>query len=192
MSTGLRAISSALSALLHEAVQVVTFGSGGIESGVKATAITGSRQLAQSVTFQTGASATGTTLIPLDNTIPQITEGDQYMALAFTPTNVLSTLEIEVIWVGSGNTAGMMIVALFQDAIANALAAVVQSFASGAGQMITAPLKYSMAAGTTSTITFRVRAGIHVAGTTYFNTSLGSAVLGGVVASRITIKEYLP
>jgi hypothetical protein len=35
----------------------------------------------------TGVVATGTTLIPFDNTPPQNTEGDQYMSQAITPSS---------------------------------------------------------------------------------------------------------
>ena len=36
--------------------------------------------------FETGANSPfSTTIIPLDDTIPQITEGDQYMTLAIPP-----------------------------------------------------------------------------------------------------------
>ena len=38
-----------------------------------------SGKLLQQVNFQSGAVATGTTIFPEDDTIPQNTEGDQYM-----------------------------------------------------------------------------------------------------------------
>lgn len=151
-----------------------------------------SRTLAQTVNTQTGAVATGSTVIPYDDTIPQNTEGDQYMSLAITPTNASSTLEIDVvIHVSSGSAVGQNIVALFQDSTANALAAVVnQQFASG--QPATIAFKHTMTAGTTSATTFKVRAGPVSAATMTFNGASGARNMGGVMASSITIKEYLP
>ncbi|HXJ72736.1 MAG TPA: hypothetical protein VNM37_07775, partial [Candidatus Dormibacteraeota bacterium] len=82
----------------------------------------------QVVVTQTGAVATGTTLIPLDDTIPQKTEGDEYMTLAITPKSATSKLVIEITLCASQNIAGSnnVIVALFQDAGNDALAAATQ------------------------------------------------------------------
>ncbi len=55
-------------------------------------------RLVQVVNTETGAVATGTTVMPADNTIPQNTEGDEYMTLAITPTNTNNKLLIEVEW----------------------------------------------------------------------------------------------
>ncbi len=46
----------------------------------------------QVVNTQDGAVATGTTVLPWDDTIPQNTEGDQYMSLSITPTNASNKL----------------------------------------------------------------------------------------------------
>src|SRR3982750_1359631 len=74
---------------------------------------------------QTGAVANGATLIPYDDTIPQITEGDEYMTLAFTPLNAANKLRIDVVFACSPNlNSEELAVALFQDSGANALAAV--------------------------------------------------------------------
>jgi hypothetical protein len=45
-------------------------------SGASLTGVVG--KIVQVVNFQTGVFATGTATIPLDNTIPQITEGTEY------------------------------------------------------------------------------------------------------------------
>ena len=44
---------------------------------------------------QTGAVATGTTVIPLDDSIPQNTEGDEYMSLSITPSDASNILIID-------------------------------------------------------------------------------------------------
>jgi hypothetical protein len=113
------------------------------------------------------------------------------MSLAFTPQNASSTLEIDVELVGASTAIGHAVVALFQDATANALAAVVEYQDTVSGMNLFC-LKHVMTAGTTSATTFKVRAGKPVANTFTFNGSAGTRYFGGVMASRITITEYLP
>ena len=151
------------------------------------TGVTASKQLIQNLNTTTGAVATGTTTIPADDTIPQITEGDQYMSLAITPTSATSTLEIQVnIMISNGSTVDKC-TALFRDAVANALAATyTQNRVEGGVNMV---LNYVMTSGTTSTITFRVRSGANT-GTNTFNGRGGARLFGGTMASSITIKEY--
>jgi hypothetical protein len=148
-------------------------------------------QIAQVVNTQTGAVATGTTTMPLDDTIPQNTEGDQYMTLAITPTNASSTLLIEVNWSGASSVVNTIGVALFQDSTAGALAAAPLRVAE-ADQISTVSYIHKMTAGTTSATTFKVRAGGSSAGTTTFNGRSGGRLYGGVIASSITITELLP
>jgi ribosomal protein L5 len=52
--------------------------------------------------------------------------------------------------------------------------------------------KYMMTAGTTSATTFKIRCGPDVGATITLNGSASARKFGGVAASRITIKEYLP
>ncbi len=138
--------------------------------------------------YETGASATGTTTIPDDDTIPQNTEGDQYMSVSITPTNANSTLKIDVVamW---GNSAGQNAgIALFQDSTANAIAAIRdRNDVSNGG--VTSTLTHYMTAGTTSSTTFKVRIGGDSAGTTTFNGTQGNRLYGGVMASSITVTE---
>lgn len=152
--------------------------------------LTGSK-VGQVVQTQTGAVATGTTTIPLDDTIPQQTEGDQYLSLAITPLNASSTLIIEVVITLANSAAVTEIVALFQDSTANALAAVAESFDSAGSHYVIA-FSHRMTAGTTSSTTFKVRAGGAASGTTTLNGAGGSRRFGGVCVSGMTITEILP
>lgn len=144
--------------------------------------------IVQVVSTQTGAVATGTTIIPQDDTIPQITEGNEYMTLAITPTSATNKLEITVTGLFSNNAEGRIILALFRDVGTNAIAVGVSS-AGAVGIPMTGILKHTMVASTTSAITFRVRAGAVAAGTTTFNGAAGARLFGGVSASSIVIKE---
>jgi hypothetical protein len=151
----------------------------------------GSGVVVQQVRTQTGAVATGTTIMPLDDTIPQNTEGDEYMTLAVTPTNASNMLQIDVTFVGGPNASWWLIVALFQDSTANALAAAM-GFQANASAFFPVTFRHSMTAGTTSATTFKVRAGASGASTTTMNGVGGARYMGGVMASSITITELTP
>ena len=158
------------------------------------TSPTAPNKLLQEVMVETGAVATGTTILPTDDTIPQITEGNEYMTLAITPFSATSRLIIEVVAMLSTNAAAAngLAAALFQDATANALAAAMVPTAGAP----TAPVsfRHSMVSGTTASTTFRVRAGCGIAGTTTFNGNGGAFTrfFGGVMASSIVIREIAP
>jgi hypothetical protein len=149
-------------------------------------------KLKQAVKTQVSAYATGTTQTPFDDTIPQITEGDEYMTLAITPTSATNILVIMVDFFGSHDTANRSCtLALFQDATAAALAATADTI-SGATGGLAISLTHTMTAGTTSSTTFRVRFGAEGAGTSCINGNTASRIFGGVAASSITILEYEP
>jgi hypothetical protein len=130
--------------------------------------------------------------MPQDNTIPQNTEGDQYMSLSYTPTSSTNKLQIDVVIFGSINSNASMNMALFQDSVANALAANTSYAAGGPTNTYQQTLKHTMTAGTTSAITFKVRIGPEAAGTLTFNGRNGGQLFGGVASSSITVTEYTP
>jgi hypothetical protein len=144
-------------------------------------------KVVQVVWTETGSVDTGTVQIPYDDTIPQSTDGDEYMSLAITPTSATNKLKIEVVLNGAFDGGADVTLALFQDGAADALAAVQIGYASGV-QNCTSFFHY-MTAGTTSPTTFKVRAGAHQSGTFTFNGYGGARKYGGVMASSITITE---
>ena len=148
----------------------------------------GGGKVKQILNYKTGAVATGTTTIPRDDTIPQITQGNEFMTLAITPTSATSRLVISVSTYTTPGATSRVSLALFQDTTANALAATM--FYTQGGAELTDTLVHNMVSGTTSATTFRVRAGMNLAGTLTFNGYNGSRHFGGVAASSITITEY--
>ena len=153
-------------------------------------ASSGGSVIAQIVNTQTGAVATGTTAIPYDDTIPQNTEGNEYMTLAITPASATNKLKIDVVWLGSqSNSLTYIIAALFQDTTASALAAGFSSKSRSSSDESGVLFTHHMTAGTTSETTFKIRAGA-ASGTTTFNGHTTARKLGGVLASSITITEY--
>lgn len=141
----------------------------------------------QVVNTQTGALATGTTTIPSDDSIPQNTEGDEYMTRTITPTSATNKLKIDVVFNYETSSADSHCVALFQDSTADAIAAA-QDF-QGTNEEGCVSFTHFMTAGTTSATTFKVRSGNAGAGTTTFNGEASARRFGGVMASSITITE---
>ncbi len=143
-------------------------------------------QVVNSLISGTGST---TTLIPFDNTIPQITEGAQFLTLAITPISATSKLMISVVLNVSIPIAGQnFIMALFQGATVNALAANNATVASSNG-FTAQTLFYFMTSGTTSSTTFTVRAGLQSANTLNINQNAGGGYFGGTLYSSITITE---
>lgn len=142
----------------------------------------------QQVETVTGAVASGTTIIPENDTIPQITEGNEYMTLAITPIRPGSTLKIDVVCqLTTSASSAHMVAALFQDALLNALKCGVEGTTSG--NMVAVVFSYKVASGGTTLRTYRVRGGASGAGTTTFNGRAGARRYGGVLASSIIITE---
>lgn len=143
----------------------------------------------QEVSVNYADVATGTTVIPVDNTIPQNTEGDEYMSLAITPKATTNILVIKVsIMLANSAAAPYVSAALFQDSTANALAAAVER-AAVASDPCMISFSHRMAAGTTSATTFKVRAGGSAAGTTTLNGQAGNRFFGLITKSSIVITE---
>lgn len=137
-----------------------------------------------------GAVSTGTTAMFLDDTIPQNTEGDQYMSLVHTPKNAANILKIEVQWNGASNVGNGITIGLFQDALVDAIAAI-EAIVVAANIYRSQSLIFYMVAGTTSAITFNVRAG-GSSGTTTFNGNSSLRRYGGVGFSSISVMEIKP
>lgn len=162
---------------------------------------TAAGSILQRKVFQTGAM-TGPVgaLIPNDNTIPQITEGQEFMTVAITPLRAASFLDVTAVVncsrsVPGGNVLG----ALFRDATPDAFATAsvmgIQAGSTGGGttQLI---VKGRVAAGSTAATTVRFRAGGDTAsgGTMSFNgqiiNALG-ALFNGTWLSSLTVEEVI-
>jgi len=133
---------------------------------------------------------TNSTTMPFDDTIPQITEGDEYLTVSITPERTSNRLVIEAHVRLSSNQANVKLTAaLFQDSTADALAASAQEH-DGSNDATQVHIFHEMQAGTTSSTTFRIRAGAESAGTTTFNGTSGARTFGGVGFSTIIVREY--
>lgn len=141
--------------------------------------------------FDTGAVATGTTVIPGDNTIPQNTEGDQYLTVSITQLSNLNFHETEVQLLANGSVNNASVAgALFKNSVADAVKTT--NAATRETNPTTDPLtcSYFAQAGTTSPTVYNFRAGLGTAGTTTVNGSGGAGAFGSTYDSHITVKEY--
>jgi hypothetical protein len=145
----------------------------------------------QQVSSFSSAVATGTTVTPSDDTIPQITEGIQFFTATITPKLSTSTLVIFFTGFFATSVAGSTrwIAALHQDATANALAAQAQN-SQGSSAAANITLMWAMTSGTTSATTFTIRVGNSSAGTTTLNGQAGARLYGGAAASGIVVYEF--
>lgn len=142
----------------------------------------------QSVRNFTGSVASGTTVIPFDDTIPQNTEGDQYFSLPITPLSTSNLLRFSGVFNLASSDVNVMTVALFQNNITSAIAASL-SEATLTGSLTNVSLNYQMISGTTSVATFTIRCGGNNVGTTTLNGLNGSRIFGGVMSSGLMIEE---
>jgi len=139
--------------------------------------------------METG-NLSGTTSIPIDTTIPQITEGTEFLSASITPKNVANKLKIEVqLQVAHTLTSRWMNTSLFQDSNADAIAGTNQ-INQTANRPEMHSFTYWMTAGTTDSTTFSVRCGGDGIGTTYINGNGTTQYYGGTLVSSITITEY--
>lgn len=154
--------------------------------------VAGSGRLVQFVSDTDSNLASGTGTIPADNSIPQNTEGDQYMSIDVTPEYASSELLIEFSGVfASSINGGQVVNALFKNSDVSALAATAVTCDNNAAPY-TFALRHVEPSSNTMLRTYKIRAGGHVSSTTTFNgTNSSTGLYGGVCASVLTVKEIL-
>ena len=143
----------------------------------------------QVVYSQVSAASSGSTRMPFDGTIPQNTEGDQYLSVTITPKSASSLLKISVTAYFWANFPDALAYALFQDSTANAIAAGFTYTGVGTASGWPAVLTKVMVSGTTSATTFKFRAGSNGPITVYFNSTSVTQVLGSAMNSIIMVEE---
>lgn len=133
-------------------------------------------------TLTTGG--TSTVIIPADDTIPQITEGDEFTSVTFTPKLSTSTVVFRIDTTMQSASSILLTLALFVDGAADAVAVT----GSGSGNSSqTTVLSFSFSPGSTDEITFMVRFGSSTA--TAANIGTNSTFYGAACTSTIEIKE---
>tara|TARA_R110002020_G_scaffold62279_4_gene166873 strand:+ start:652 stop:1155 length:504 start_codon:yes stop_codon:yes gene_type:complete len=132
---------------------------------------------------------TTTTTCGLDNTIPQISELEEFMTASITPTNTNNTLIVQFqAPVGMNSSSGPFIVAMFQDSTANAIA--VSATAENSGNYSQTNHMTFIKTGSigTSSTTFKMRYGSD-GGTTAINGTSSAQLFNGCPTATLTIWE---
>lgn len=144
--------------------------------------------LVQRVSTTSTTAASTTTTIPTDDTIPQNTEGDEYLTLSITPKHTSNILVIDFTGWISLSALNTLTVALFQDSTANALQAVPTAI-EAVDRSRPVVLRHIMSAGTTSSTTFKIRYGPS-AGTGYMLRNNAGESFSTADSATLMITEY--
>lgn len=142
----------------------------------------------QTVIAEVRTNATLSPGIPMDDTIPQSTEGTQVVTASITPSNAANKILVKSHFMGSGNQAGYTaIMAMFRDSASDAFA--VSSTITGAnGYMFSCDSVFLDAPNTTSAVTYKMRAGNNST-TLAMNGSTGGRIFGGASSCHIVLQE---
>ena len=129
-----------------------------------------------------------TTLIPIGNTTPLITEGDEVFSEAFTPTDSSSSIRIDITSLINNSVAGG----------GNSITVWADSTCIGATYHVnalqgngTTTVVFEHTSGTTSAVTYSVRMGPSTGGQTLYVNRTGSQTptFGGLMSSKLIITE---
>ena len=161
-------------------------GAGGAPFGALPTG--GSGSVVRTTVVLSNTTLTGTTLIPFDNTIPQLTEGNNIFTVNWTPTGIGNGIRITASLFGAYSVAANVTAALFQDSTVNAVAAVATQTTS-INESFKLDLIWQVTAPSLTAIAFKLQVGGSTAGTLTINGNAGTAIFGGVAASSMIITE---
>lgn len=140
---------------------------------------------------QTGAVATGSGTIPLDDSIPQISEGTEFLTVTLTPTDAANLLKVDVSIVLACNTAFRNVtVAAFKSGSTDAIGCATSPVPGDeAGWIRNVTFSCFVTAGVTTPVTISVRAGCETSGTITVNGTTGTRFMGGAFASTLCVTE---
>lgn len=131
------------------------------------------------------------TVIPFDDSIPQITEGEQVVGVTFTPQLDTSMVEVSYAVMGSVSKGMYVASAVFQDNASNALTGSLGlAMATGPNQKFCIQGTFQISAATATARTYNLRVGPSQTGTVYVNgDSSGNRLFGGACTAVITARE---
>ncbi len=137
------------------------------------------------------ASVSGTVTIPNDDSIPQITEGNEVMSLAITPGHTSNQLLVSCSAFVNLAAAAQTVIALFNTDVhtGNALFVTNGQTQAGADEYGSLSFEYLLNAPVTSSTTFTVRGGGSSGAFGLNSNPAGSRKYGAVAKSSLIIKE---
>jgi hypothetical protein len=161
-----------------------------VNSGATATEWVKPPILQMSVT-KAALESSNADLIPYDDTIPQSTEGTEYVTKAFTPLSTTSHVLVEFdVYAEVNGANSVCVVALFKDADAGALATTASNLTDGLG--VNFHVAYDYVPGATDEITFKIRYGPDGGGETMTMGAVAAGLnYGDTMFYVLKITEYL-
>lgn len=160
----------------------------GITFGVPVSGAGGYATGVRQIVYATSSTYASTSVvIPVDNTIPQITEGAEFLTATITPQSATSRLIVMLSTQAAPVNIATVTLAIFRDATANAIGSTCES-ANTANTAISLSCMASVISGSTSATTFRMRLGAN-SGQVFVNGSSGGAYFGGVSATSMSVIE---
>ncbi len=137
---------------------------------------------------QTGSAST-TSVLPIDNTIPQSSEGSQFASLTITPKSANNNICIHAgATVGASASIGIVF-AIFKDSETDARAATAAGATTAAGGSRWLDIKYDYTTTGTGPVTFKWFYGPGSAGTAYIGRTQASILFGGSGVSYFDATE---
>lgn len=135
------------------------------------------------------SSADLTVAIPVDDTIPQSTEGTEIVTVSLTPTSATNRVRITFCGFGSTSTGAIeLVAAMFIDSATDAIQATCAT-PSAAGEKVGVSMVYEYVPGDTSSHTYKIRVGGSTATAVRMNGSNTARHFGGAAASTIVVEE---
>jgi len=134
--------------------------------------------------------ATTTTTIPLDDSVVQHTEGEQFMVLAIVPTQAGKKIRVEAQLQLSHSIAGaQLIVAGFNNSETESVAVGFATQKESTNVSVRVPLMWDFIATSNAEVIFRIRAGSSAGGTTTVNGQTGARLFNISDKSFIKVTE---
>ena len=156
---------------------------------IEASALAAIGSVIQSVTATNVTPAAITTVIPFDDTKPQITEGTEILSATITPTRATSKVRVRFCFsLGRYTNTNPVVTAALFNGSADAIYATFQNLDPLAGVIFG---EYIDAPATTSAKTYSLRVGAHYAITMWINGYYTGAprALGGASVASLTLEE---
>ena len=134
----------------------------------------------------TATNPTGTAAIPCDNTIPQITEGNQLFSQVYTANNAAHRIRVRCVGTLGAGSAESSAIALFVDGAANAVRSQFIRMSDGLPVPFCLEWEAVLPAGSH---TFSVRVGNNSGGSGIINGATGIPYGNGTNGATLTIEE---
>lgn len=127
------------------------------------------------------------TVIPLDDTIPQITEGTEILSATIAPSAATSKMRVSFSAFGATSESSVALVATL--VIDGAPGAQTTVAAGTGGALLPVSFSYEHAPGDTDSHTYAVRIGPGTAGAVRLNGNMSGRLFGGTATAQLTVEE---